>query len=73
MLVLNSVEKVLRKDGEFFINSFLKYLLENCPTLTIMISSCEWINYMPTVPSWNIEVMELDKLSSVNLFIELTE
>ena len=45
-------------------------MLENCPTLTIMISSCEWIDFIPNVPSSIIQISELDRLSSVEFFLQ---
>ena len=46
-------------------------MLENCPTLTIMISSCEWIDYIPNVPSSIIQISELDRQSSVEFFLQI--
>ena len=45
LLVLNSVEKILRNDNDNFIRNFIEYLLHHCETLTIMVSSSEYITW----------------------------
>ena len=73
LIVLNGVERLLQHDGDFFIKDFLEPILDKCPTVTVMISSCEWIDYIPNVPSTIIKVNELDRLSAVEFFLKETK
>ena len=45
LLVLNSVERIQRNDEDFFIKEFIEYLLHSCKSLTIVVSSSEYINW----------------------------
>lgn len=47
-------------------------MLESCQNLTIMLSSCEWIDLCPTFPSTFINILELDRIRSVHLFMQVT-
>ena len=71
-MVLNGVENLLLHDRDFFISEFLEKLIENCPSLTIMISSCEWIGIeaIPNIQSTIVKISELDRLDSVDFFLQ---
>ena len=68
--MLENVEKIVRYDGEFFLNEFLVMLLNECNNLTIVISSCEWIDFTPPFLPVFLDVFELDYVNSVKLFLD---
>ena len=70
MLALDSVEQVVQDDGDFFLNHFLDRLLGACSCLTIMISSCDWIDFNADFLPINCNILELEPLQAVNLFID---
>ena len=70
MLALDSVEQVVQDDGDFFLNHFLDRLLSSCSSLTIMISSCDWIDFNADFLPINCNILELEPLQAVNLFID---
>ena len=70
LLMLENVEKIVRYDGEFFLNEFLVMLLNECNNLTIVISSCEWIDFTPPFLPVFLDVFELDYVNSVKLFLD---
>ena len=71
LLQLSSIDKIIEQDSNFFISEFLTPLLESCPNLTIMIGSYEFLEFLPPVsPVTMMKVEELDRLSSVELFME---
>ena len=37
-----------------------------------MLSSCEWIDLCPTFPSTFINILELDRVRAVHLFMQVT-
>ena len=45
-------------------------LLNECNNLTIVISSCEWIDFTPPFLPVFLDVFELDYLNSVKLFLD---
>ena len=70
LLVLENVEHIVRHDGDFFVRDFLNKLIGECENLTIMISSCEWIEFnAPIIPTF-LDVFELDHVDSVKLFLD---
>ena len=71
LLVLENIEKIVEYDNEFFIKSFLLQLVKNCDSLTIMFSSCEWVEaFYNDYPLRVIPIMELDRIQSVKLFLQ---
>ena len=68
---MENIEKINENEGDFFLNDFIKDLLDNCSDLTIMFSSCEWVEaYKIGQKLVRIEVHELDRVQSVKLFLE---
>ena len=47
-------------------------LIENCEELSIVVSSYEWVGQIETIMPTIVSILELDKMSSVNLFMEKT-
>ena len=71
MLVLENIEKINEMDPDLFLNDFIGVLLESCQDLSIMISSCEWVEAYKTGQKLvRIEVHELDRVQSVKMFME---
>ena len=72
MLLLENVEDLIAQDCNAF-KSFIEEVYERCEHLSIIMCSYEWIGHInksiiPTI----FHILELDTVSSVNLFIERT-
>ena len=72
LLMLENVEDIVSHDEENF-KKFLKDVYEGCQNLSIIMCSYEWVgrvsdSIMPTI----INILELDPVSSVKLFMECT-
>lgn len=72
LLLLEDVEDLISEDERRF-KRFLKEVFEQCELLQVLICSHEWIGHisdtiMPTI----INILELDAVSSVKLFMEKT-
>ena len=68
--MLENVEKIVEYDSEFFTKDFMLRLLDNCHNLTIMFSSCEWVEVgLNHISRLLIPIMELDRVHSVKLFL----
>ena len=71
LLVLDNVEKIVQHDRRLFIDNFVNELLKQCWNLKIMVSTCELMERDLMgfiVEPKDIDVEELDNLSSVELF-----
>ena len=72
LLMLENVEDIVSHDEDNF-KRFLKDVYEGCQNLSIIMCSYEWVgrvsdSIMPTI----INILELDPVSSVKLFMECT-
>ena len=72
LLVLDNIENVVQFDGEFFVKDFVQRLLQECKNLTIMVSSRDEIYFELNPVPHNIDILELDPIYSVKLFLHHT-
>ena len=71
-MLLENVEDIISHDEDRF-KKFIEDVFESCGNLSIVMCSYEWVgrvsdSIMPTI----INILELDPVSSVKLFMEFT-
>ena len=70
LLLFDNVEDIISNDPKF--KKILSDLIENCEEVSIVVCSYEWVGQIETIMPTIVSILELDKMSSVKLFMEKT-